>query len=272
MQRIARNPHPALKRHLLIPLLLAGLLGCEETPTGRDRLALVPDTVMTDMGAQAFARMKREQPVSDDPAARALVNCVAERILAVVPRVYPTAPRPQDWEVVVFDNPAPNAFALPGGHIGVHSGMLRVAETPDQLAAIVGHEVGHLLAAHGNERMTNELGIQVGLMLVGLLGDIEGGQLLQILGLGAQVGIALPFSRAHESEADVMGLHLMTAAGFAPKESVALWRNMAAAGGGQPVTFLSTHPSHADRIRQLEAGVPEARRISARAQPHDCGN
>lgn len=257
-------------RHLLIPLLALTLLGCEETPTGRNRLALVPDAMITDMGEQAFTRMKRQQPVSDDPDARALVTCVTDAITTAVPKVYPGAPRPRDWEVVVFENPTPNAFALPGGRIGVHSGMLRIAANPDQLGAIVGHEVGHLLAEHGNERMTHELGIQIALLLVGLLGDLESSQLLQALGLGAQVGIALPFSRAHESEADTMGLHLMAAAGFRPEESVALWRNMAAADGGQPVEFLSTHPAHATRIEQLQAGLPAVRERFAQTRPPDC--
>ncbi|WP_043768209.1 M48 family metallopeptidase [Algiphilus aromaticivorans] len=262
-------PYLTLRLGLLLLPLLA-LAGCEQTPTGRKQLALVPDTVMNDMGERAFARMKREQALARKPAARALVGCVAERVVAAAARTYPAAPRPEDWEVVLFESPTPNAFALPGGRIGVHSGMLDVAESPAQLAAIVGHEVGHLLARHGNERMTQQLGIQVVLMLVGLLGDIESGQILQVLGLGAQIGIALPFSRAHEAEADLMGQRLMAAAGFPPEASVALWRNMAAAGGDQSMAFLSTHPSHAARIRDLNAALPASRRVFARAQPHDC--
>ena len=198
------------------------------------------------------------------------MRCVAEQIIATVQRQYPPADRPGSWEVRVFEDPTPNAFALPGGHIGVHTGVLQVAETPAQLAAILGHEVGHVLAEHGNERMTHQLGIKIALLLLGLLGDIEQGELLRALGLGAQLGITLPFSRAHESEADRMGLMLMAAAGFEPAQSVALWRNMAANSDGQPIEFLSTHPAHGSRIQELQRQLPEAERLYRAATSADC--
>lgn len=257
---------------LRLILLAAALLlnACEQTPTGRNQLALVPDSVMTDMGRSTFAQMKRTQPVSADDAINARVQCIADAIVAASRRHYPEAAAPERWDVVVFEDPTPNAFALPGGHIGVHSGILEVAETPGQLAAIVGHEVGHLLADHGNERMTQQLGIRVGLMLIGLLGEVESEALFQALGIGAQIGIALPFSRAHEREADVIGLHLVAAAGFAPEESVALWRNMARADGGQPIELLSTHPAHESRIADLRARVPEVARRHGRNGAPPC--
>jgi len=259
-----------LKLRFLTTIVLLTLTGCEKTPTGRDQLALVPDPVMADMGARAFARMKQEGTTISDPDQRARVECVARRVLDEVESVYPGARVPEQWEVVVFDNATPNAFALPGGRIGIHAGILRVAEGPDQLAAIIGHEVGHLLADHGNERLTQKLGLRIALMLIGLFGEVENEQVLQVLGLGAKLGVTLPFSRAHEREADEMGQLLMAAAGFRPGESVALWQNMAEAGSGQPLEFLSTHPAHDTRIEHLRENLPAAQQRYEKAIPARC--
>ncbi|MDX1464348.1 MAG: M48 family metallopeptidase [Halomonas sp.] len=239
---------------------LLALAGCGETPTGRAQLALVPEGLMAEMGGDAFAEMRRTRPIARDPAANRRVQCVARALVAAAEARYPEVAMPEAWEVVVFDDPSPNAFALPGGRIGVHTGLLRVAETPAQLAAVIGHEVAHVLADHGNERVTQQLGIKAVLLVVGLVGEGElaGEGLRQALGIGARLGIALPFSRAHEEEADRMGLALMATAGFDPRQSVALWRNMAKAGGGQPPEFLSTHPAHGSRIEALEGRMDEA--------------
>ncbi len=165
--------------------------------------------------------------------------------------------RVASWEVVVFQDDTANAFALPGGKIGVHTGLLRVARTPGQLAAVLGHEVGHVIARHGNERVSQALGVQLGLAAAAKALEEEDNRplILAALGLGAQYGILLPYSRTHESEADTIGQRLMAEAGFDPREAPALWQNMQAAGGGGPPEFLSTHPSHARRIRDLRAGV-----------------
>ncbi len=258
-------------RPYLLPLILIMVLGgCGETPTGRSQLALVPDSVMDDMGEQAFADIKQRQPQLTAPGPNRLVQCVAEAVIRAAARHYPDITMPRAWEVVVFDDPSPNAFALPGGKIGIHTGMLRVAETPSQLAAVMGHEVAHVLADHGNERLTQELGIEAALYLVGLFGEGELGQqqLLQALGLGAELGIALPFSRAHEEEADLMGLMIMAEAGFDPRQGVTLWQNMAAQTGDQPMEFLSTHPAHESRIERLQEHMDRARALaSGQAQP-----
>lgn len=256
---------------MLLAVLLLGVTACDQTPTGRSQLALVPEDTLAEMGRDAFEEMKRTQPISDDHAARGAVACVAREVIAAAAAQYPEADRPENWDVVLFDNPTPNAFALPGGYIGVNSGLLRVAENPDQLAAVIGHEVGHLLADHGNERLTQQLGIKAVLLVIGLFTDIENQELLQAMGLGAQLGITLPFSRAHEREADLMGLNIMAAAGFQPTESVALWRNMAERDGGQPLEFLSTHPAHDTRIKLLEANIPTAADIRRDAGASRCG-
>ena len=140
--------------------------------------------------------------------------------------------------------------------------MLRVARTPDQLAAVIAHEIAHVLADHSNERLTQELAVQGGLLLVDLFAEEPGSLKHEVLrgalGLGAEYGLLLPYSRTHEREADVLGLDFMARAGFDPRESLALWRNMAQAGGGQPLEFLSTHPSNATRLQELAAAMDGA--------------
>lgn len=261
-----------MSRGLSVLAVLLALAGCGETPTGRSQLALVPEGLMAEMGGDAFAEMRQTRPIERDPAANRLVQCVARELVAAAETRYPEVEMPEAWEVVVFDDPSPNAFALPGGRIGVHTGLLRVAETPDQLAAVIGHEVAHVLADHGNERFTQQLGIKAVLLVVGLVGEGElaGEGLRQALGLGARLGIALPFSRAHEEEADRMGLAIMATAGFDPRQSVALWRNMARAGGGQPPEFLSTHPAHGSRIEALERDMSDAMAAFRNASKTGC--
>lgn len=261
-------------RSLLLLLLgpLTLLTGCGETPTGRSQLALVPHQMMAQMGEDAFEQLLSSQPVSDDSNLNQRVQCVATRVIDAAEANYPNLAFPDAWEVVVFQAPSPNAFALPGGRIGVHSGLLDVAETPAQLAAVIGHEVAHVLADHGNERLTQQLGIKAGLLVVGMLGEGDLGhqQWMQALGIGAQLGISLPFSRTHEEEADLMGLQIMARAGFDPQQSVTFWQNMAAAGGDQPPELLSTHPAHQSRIHSLQQQVEDAHAVYRSVPPARC--
>ena len=255
---------------LLTTLILA--TGCDQTPTGRDQLAVIPDSMMADFGRQTFMQIQQQVPLSDDATANQRVQCVATHLISQIANRFPGSPLPDTWEVVLFANDSPNAFAVAGGKIGVNRGLLTVAETDDQLAAVIGHEVAHVLARHGNERLTQELGIKAILMLIGLLGegDADTESIIQALGLGAHLGIALPFSRAHEEEADLMGLELMASAGFDPRESTTLWRNMAKAGSGQPLEFLSTHPNHDSRIEALEERLDVALPLYQQATPVNC--
>jgi predicted Zn-dependent protease len=167
------------------------------------------------------------------------------------------------WEVVVFEDKAANAFALPGGKIGVYTGLLQVAKTQDQLAAVIGHEVAHVTARHANERVSTAFAAQAGLNIVDAIygGTSAGRNAMALLGLGTQVGILMPFGRAQESEADLIGLDNMARAGFDPRESITLWQNMAKAGGGAPPEFLSTHPSHGTRVEDLNKRMPDAMRL-----------
>lgn len=231
------------------------LAACATSPLGRSQLKLYSDDEMAKLGSTAFQQTEQKTPVSADGHTTAYVNCVANAITHELPN------GGGNWDVKVFDSKDVNAFALPGGKIGVYTGLLKVTQSQDQLAAVIGHEVSHVLAGHSNERVSQQsatnAGLQVASLVIGgngLLGDAA----LGALGLGAQYGILLPFSRVHESEADLLGLDLMAKAGFDPRQAVELWQNMSRVAGGQkPPEFASTHPSDATRIRQIEARLPQ---------------
>ncbi|ASK33927.1 M48 family metallopeptidase [Alloalcanivorax mobilis] len=251
-----------MKRMLLTPLTVLILTACATSPLGRHQFLLLPESEMDQMGVTAYAQMKEEQPTVSGTSQSRYVQCVADAITAVVDDG-------QTWEVTVFKDDTANAFALPGGKIGVHTGLLKVAKNQDQLAAVLGHEVGHVIAHHSNERMSLQYATQTGAQLLAALAGSESGEkstLFALLGVGTQYGIALPFSRKHESEADVIGLQLMAEAGFNPEQSVALWRNMAQANGNSPPEFLSTHPSNESRIKGLEANMPKAQGLYQQAK------
>lgn len=226
-------------------------VACATSPTGRKQLILIPDGQMTQLGGQAFQDMKAKQPVEKDSRANAYVNCVVQPLVKLLSQ---DEARTKTWEVVVFRDDSANAFALPGGKIGVHTGLLKVAKTPDQLAAVLGHEVGHVMARHGGERMSQGVLAQAGLTLTQVMteGSKHQGLILGALGLGTQVGVLLPFSRTQESEADRIGIDLMARAGFDPRQSVELWKNMIAANGKGGPEFMSTHPASENRIRELQ--------------------
>jgi predicted Zn-dependent protease len=191
------------------------------------------------------------------------VECVAQAIVAVLPEQ-----NQAQWEVVVFNEDSANAFALPGGKMGVNTGMLKVAVDQNQLAAVLGHEVGHVLAQHGNERMSLEFAAQTGTQLLGAVvaDSNEKPMLMAAMGLGVHYGLKLPYSRTHEAEADVMGLELMARAGFHPQASVQLWRNMSAQQKEAPPEFMSTHPAHSTRIDGLSVNMATALSIYQQAR------
>lgn len=220
---------------------------CATSPTGRTQLMLVSSDQLTAMGAEAFEQMKEEGTIADGTPEDRYVRCITNAITSVV------APD-RDWEVRTFQDDTVNAFALPGGKIGVYTGLIKVAETPDQLAAVIGHEIAHVLANHSAARVSNHLAAELGVsVLAGTTGMNP-----QLIGMGAQLLLLMPYGRRDETEADVLGLEYMARAGFDPTGAPALWVNMAeAAGGGAPPEFMSTHPSHDRRIRDLRDRIPQ---------------
>lgn len=256
-----------------------GLIGCETNPyTGRKQLLMTSIGQEVQMGVQAYNQVKSDPKMrpSQDPREIEPVKRVAARIVEAAKRSkYAEMAQQFLWEVTVIkDDKTANAFALPGGKMAVYTGIFPMAKTEAGLAAVMGHEVVHALARHGAERMSQGQVANVGLQVVGAAIGLSGGNpmlgqaTMAALGAGAQVGVLLPFSRKHESEADYVGILLAADAGYDPRESVALWERMGqASGGGGPAEFLSTHPSHDTRIEQLKEWMPEAMAIYQKRAP-----
>lgn len=266
---------------MAVLLLMGGLTvaGCETNPyTGRSQLLMTSISEEMQLGEQAYAQVKNDPNVrlSRDPREVEPVKRVAARIIEAAKRSkYAEMAKQFEWEVTVIkDDKTANAFALPGGKIAVYTGIFPVARTEAGLAAVMGHEVIHALARHGAERMSQGQLTNAALQVAGAAIGASGGNPLlgqatmAALGLGAQVGVLLPFSRKHESEADYVGILLAADAGYDPRESVGLWERMAElSSGGGPAEFLSTHPSHGTRIEQLKAWMPEAMAIYQKRTP-----
>ncbi|MBF0394799.1 MAG: M48 family metallopeptidase [Alphaproteobacteria bacterium] len=240
-----------MKAIALVLVLLCAACG-EQTGVGLD---LVPEPRAERMGLQAWREIRAATPASGDASDQRRAQAVADAVLAAA------GESPADWEVVVFQGPQANAFALPGNKIGVYEGMMRLADTDARLAAVLAHEVAHNQERHAVERMSSAVAAQAGTDLAGAVLGAAGvgspGTVSTLLDLGAQYGLLLPYSRNQELEADRLGLNIMARAGFDPRAAVTLWRDMDRSGG-QPPAFLSTHPNPGQRIEQLQAFMPEA--------------
>ncbi|GAB2511003.1 M48 family metallopeptidase [Pseudoxanthomonas sangjuensis] len=249
-----------MKPRMLV-LAVAVLLGaCATTtsPTGRKQMVGgVSQAELNQLGAQAFAETKAKEKVVAGGSQNAYVTCVVNALVAQLPAQW----RGTAWETALFDDKEPNAFALPGGKVGVNTGIFTVAKNQDQLAAVLGHEIGHVISRHHEERITRQMGAQAGLGILGALAGAKYGSgaantVNQLGGMTAQAAFLLPGSREQESEADVVGQRLMAQAGFDPAQAVNLWQNMIAAGGSRPPQWLSTHPDPAARIRKMQQDAP----------------
>lgn len=239
-------------RYPLIAAALATVLlaGCATSPTGRSQLMLVPDSQMSQMGISAFNAMGKQGKFANAPREKAYATCVADDLIAVLPLPW----RANQWDVEIIDDASANAFALPGGRIGVNKGMFKVATDQNLLAVVLGHELSHVVSRHGAERLSDQYATQAAVAAGSAYAGSRGtnaGYVAAALGLGAQVGILLPFSRTQESEADTLGQRYMAEAGFDPRAAPALWQKMESGGGSKPPAFLSTHPSSAARQRNL---------------------
>lgn len=260
--------------HVLALTVGASVLvaACAKVPyTGRRQFNLVPTSIMQGLGKSSYASTLGGVKVAKKGEDVATLRRVGDRISKV-------AKEPKfAWEFNLIEEETINAWCLPGGYIGFYTGILPVLESESGMAFVMGHEVGHATANHGAERMSQQLtllgglaGLELYLANKSKLSVEQRAVLLGAIGLGAEVGAILPFSRMHESEADVMGMMYMAEAGYPPNESVGVWERMAAiAGSGSVPTFLSTHPSHDKRIANQKEWLPEAKKKYARNKRTD---
>jgi predicted Zn-dependent protease len=250
--------------------LLVVLAGCSEVGiTGRKQLNFVPASLVTSMSVQQYDQLISTSKLSTDAQATAMVKRVGEKIVQAVEE-YSKAHSEKDpfagykWDFNLIQDPNVNAFAMPGGKVVVYTGILPVTQNETGLATVLGHEIAHVYAGHGGERLSQSLLTQMG--EVGLSAALQKqpeqtkSLFIGAYGLGTQIGFLLPFSRVHESEADHLGLVFMAMAGYDPHEAVAFWERMAASSKGQskPPAFLSTHPADQKRIDDLNKLLPEA--------------
>ena len=229
-------------------LALAALAACQTSPiTGRQQFVIVSDAYAADLGAQAFRDIQKKTKVSNDPELNAAVQRAGRRVVQAAGMAN------CDWEFRVFEDKTPNAFALPGCKVGVNTGLFRVVEDEDELAAVIGHEVAHVALHHSAERISQQIVAELGLTLVAAGANLDEAR-ADMLAQVVTVGVILPYSRQHESEADAVGLRYMVLAGYEPDAAVDVWENFARLDGGQkPPEYLSTHPSDERRIAQLRA-------------------
>lgn len=239
---------------LWLPLLLAlGACATTTSPTGRTQMVGgVSQQQLEQMGQQAFNEMRSKKPLASDARAREYVGCVVRSIVRELPAQW----QRQGWESALFQDDAANALVLPGGKVVVYTGIFKAARNQDQLAAVVAHEVGHVIAHHHNERITRQLGTE---QIVAILGAMAGARygsgaaqtVGQLGGMTAQGAFLLPGSRQQEIEADVIGQELMARAGFDPREAAHFWQNMMQVSGSRGPEWLSTHPDPRTRLAEM---------------------
>lgn len=253
-----RHGSAATRRGFLLGLVgVTGsvLISCTTNPlTGEEQFIIVSQDQLTRMSLQSWSQIKDDTPELKDRAEQRRLRRLGERIVAV------SGIKDRTWEFVVFDSEQVNAFALPGGKVGIYTGILELMENDSQLATVVGHEVGHVAGRHGAERVSQAMAANVGMQAAAAamaIGDISGANaIIGLLGAGVTYGVILPYSRAHETEADELGVQYMAKAGYNPEESVKFWQTMAKQGGQRPPEFMSTHPAPETRIRNLQRLVP----------------
>jgi predicted Zn-dependent protease len=257
-----------MRKKMIVLMALLAVMSCRKVPiSGRKQLNLMPEATMMSMSFSEYQQfLSKNPPVSPtDPNAQ-MVQRVGQNIAQAVDRYFREKKQPDfikgyKWEFHLVNNKEVNAWCMPGGKVVVYTGLLPVTQDETSLAVVLGHEISHAIARHGNERMSQGLLVQLG--GVGL--DVALSQkpqqtrdiFLQSYGIGSSLGI-LKYSRTQESEADKLGLVFMAMAGYNPQEAVGFWERMSKQGGGAPPEFLSTHPSDQTRIKDIKAFLPQA--------------
>ncbi|HMX41865.1 MAG TPA: M48 family metallopeptidase [Saprospiraceae bacterium] len=261
-----------LKRSLILLLFLPLFVACSKNIfTGRKSLNLIPVSTLNQMSFTEYRSfLSQNKPMTSGSSEVDMVRRVGNDLKLATESYYRSKGKAAElkdfaWEFNVVDDPTVNAFCMPGGKVVVYTGILKVTQNEDALAVVMGHEIAHALAHHGNERMSQGLVTQLGLTTLDLglaLSQKPAATrqlLMQAAGAGAALGVILPFSRKHESEADEIGLYLMAMAGYNPSEAAPFWERMNKSGGARPPEFLSTHPDPAKRSQKLKELVPKAR-------------
>jgi len=243
---------------LLLPCALL-LAGCHTVPeTGRSAFTLMPESQVAGMATETFEEVKQTEPLIESGERYERIQRVGRRVAGAVGGDAPGA----QWEFIYIDDDQVNAWAMPGGKVAVYDGLFDVVESEDELAFILSHEVAHVTARHANQRLSSAMviaGLGLGVSLASQ--DMDRGDrelLLAAYGIGSTLGVALPYSRFQESEADYIGLMYMARAGYNPRVAPAVWQKMGETGKDKPPAFLSTHPSDASRKAHLEEAMPRA--------------
>jgi len=263
-----RSKVPNLSNAALIALLLL-IVGCATVPvTGRKSLNILPDSELLSMSLQEYKDVLKKSKLSNDPAEVQMVKRVGKRIASATEQFFTEKGMKSEiknykWEFnLIEDDKVANAWCMPGGKVAVYTGILPITQDATGLAVVMGHEISHAIAKHGNERMSQGLLAQLGAAGLSAALSTNPGATSQIFmaayGVGANVGVLLPYSRIQESEADHIGLILMAKAGYDPREAIPFWKRMNEKGGNRPPEFLSTHPAPETRIKDIEAKIPEA--------------
>ena len=247
--RFLLTPARALASLLLLSLVVTA---CAQAPiTGRSQFMIVSEDDAQRMGLQAYQQIMAQSKLSADPQANARVKRIGADIARVSQNIG------GQWEFNVIDDPKTiNAWALPGGKVAVYTGLLNLGVSDDELAAVMAHEVGHVIAQHSRERLSQAVATDLGLQVLGASGKLGPGA-LDAVNLALGVGVGLPFGRLQESEADFVGLNLMAQAGYDPRAAITLWQKMSRGDKNGPPEFLSTHPSSEHRMRDIEAALPK---------------
>jgi len=264
-------------KRLLAPLLALVLFNtCSKVPiTGRRQLNMLPESMLVDMSLSQYNQFLSESTVVTGTAKAQTVKQVGQKIATQAGNYLKQHGQKSrvegyNWEFNLVQENVANAWAMPGGKVVVYSGILPLTKTEAGLAAVMGHEIAHAIARHGNERMSQMLALQMGGIALEVAMAEKPEETKQLFraayGIGSTVGVMLPYSRLHETEADKMGLIFMAMAGYNPNEAVAFWQRMATKGGAKPPEFLSTHPGDETRIRNLREFMPEAMKYYNKAK------
>lgn len=258
------------KLFLVVIFLVTGwmLQSCSTVPiTGRQQLSLLPESELIAMSMTSYDQFLSENKLSQNQQQVEMVKRVGDKIAeAVIAYMNQNGLGDRvenyNWEFNLVEDDVPNAWCMPGGKVVVYSGILPITQNEGGLAVVMGHEIAHAIARHGNERMSQAMLIETGgLALAAAIDEKPAetqGLFMMAYGVGTNIGVSLPYSRAHETEADKLGLIFMAMAGYDPTQAVAFWERMSQAGGQTTPEFLSTHPANETRISDLQAFMPEA--------------